>query len=448
MTESSLTLDQTKCFEYFKTGKSMVITGPAGCGKSFLINKIKEHCQLTKRDYGITALTGAAAALISGLTLHGWAGIGLAKGSSAELYQSMKKYRKTHINVWMEVEVLVIDEISMMSANLFNKLNSLAQLIRGNKLFFGGIQIVLCGDFAQLKPIPSQDDEGKFCFESSIWTKYLSENTFYLSKILRQSDPTFQDILESTRLGAISRPQKDILDTRLISCLDEADLNLEMPDGTYQTIKGTILYPKRKNVELTNSIELQKLVGTGAQMHVHKSIDNSVNKKKLTLSATESQIETLNKCCYVSDKVELAIGAQVMLVKNLDLTQGLVNGTRGVITEYNDQIPTVAFDNGIQMPIKPLVFEVESGNLVLTRTQIPLILAWALTIHKCQGATITNVITDLTEVFDDAQVYVTLSRVKSLDGLFITGINYSKITCDDKVKEYYQNLSSLSCLVT
>jgi ATP-dependent DNA helicase PIF1 len=437
-----LTECQARCFEAFKTRRSLVITGPAGCGKSFLIHHIKEYAKEQQRTIAVTALTGAAAALIGGLTLHSWGGIGLAKGSSIELYENVRKkpqFRKR----WQEVDILVIDEISMMDAELFNKLHGLAQQIRtgGVGLLFGGIQVVLCGDFCQLKPV-CPGSEVKFCFESAVWQRHLTEDTYYLDKVMRQTDPLFQDLLATVRLGNITEAQRVLLDQRIITDDTEADLYVEMKDGTRQTIRATTLYPKRKNVEETNATELFKLINSGCRTQVYKCQDSCV-KGSVSTSPTESQVEILDKCTCVPKEITLAVGAQVMLIKNLDFELGLVNGSRGVITDFTPGGPVVMFDNGSPMTMAPMEFEVESGGkTVLRRRQVPLMLAWALTIHKCQGATITNVITDLTGVFEEAQVYVTLSRACTIDGLFIKGILYNKIKCNPKVKAYYEALKS------
>ena len=444
MTEPvKLTECQERCFEAFKTRRSLVITGPAGCGKSFLIKHMKDYADQNGRTIAVTALTGAAAALIGGLTIHSWGGIGLAKGSSTELHANVRKKQQFRKR-WQEVDILVIDEISMMDAELFNKLHGLAQLIRvgGVGLFFGGMQVVLCGDFCQLKPV-SPGSEVKFCFESTVWQRYLTEDTYYLDRVMRQTDPVFQDLLATIRLGSITSEQKKLLDERIITDDTEAELYVEMQDGTRQTIKATTLYPKRKNVEETNITELAKLINSGCRTQVYKCNDVCVKGSVLT-APTESQIEILDKCTTAPKEVTLAIGAQVMLIKNLDFERCLVNGSRGVILDFTASGPVVLFDNGEQETMCYAEFEVESGGkTVLRRCQVPLMLAWALTIHKCQGATITNVITDLTGVFEEAQVYVTLSRACTLEGLFIKGINYSKIKCNAKVKQYYDALNSV-----
>ena len=439
MTEYELTECQATCFDAFKNGRSLFMTGPAGCGKSFLVKKINQYCSLKNISIGITALTGAAAALINGTTLHSWAGIGLALAQAPELH---KKMNKAAILRWRETSVLIIDEISMMSSDLFNKLNDLAKLIMNNARFFGGIQVILCGDFAQLKPI-SNDSNAEFCFQSQVWKEFLTQETYYLNKVMRQRDPVFQNILANARLGKITEHDKTVLDSRLISDLSEADLFVEMADGTRQLIKGTLLYPKKKDVSITNNTELAKLIRSGAENKTYLAVDTIVDKKsKVLQDLSEAHIDILNKCCQACDNLVLAIGAQVMLIKNLDTENGLVNGSRGVIVEFHavSTYPVVMFDNGIQQTIAIEPFETESGKVVLIRKQIPLILAWALTIHKCQGATISNVITDLRDVFEEAQVYVTLSRACTLEGLFILGINYSKVKCNQRVKKYYEEL--------
>lgn len=441
----SLNTEQQCCFDAFKKGHSIVITGPAGCGKSYLISKMKEYCRDNMINVAVTALTGAAASLIGGVTIHGWAGIGLAKGSAREIYQNMRRYRNQTVKRWYETKVLIIDEISMMDASLFNKLHLLAQIIRNdNENFFGGMQVVFCGDFAQLKPITEKGCSLKFAFESSIWIKYLTEHTYYLKKIIRQSNPQFQKLLERIRLGGYTSKDRELLNSRLITEVSEADVTVEMPDGSEQIIKATLLYPKRKDVERNNNMKLNDLIAQGARSKTFAAQDNVITKKtKMAVSLTENHIKILDNCTNAPTQLVICVGAQVMLIKNLNPEKQLVNGSRGVVIDINDLgLPVVLFDNGIEETLSEESFETESGDNIYIRRQIPLILGWALTIHKCQGASLSNVITDLTEVFDEAQVYVTLSRARSLEGLFIVNLNYDKIKCNSRVKKYYQELEA------
>lgn len=436
----SLTPDQEAVFNRFLTGKSLFITGPAGCGKSFLIQHIKNHCETRNIPYGITALTGTAACIIGGQTLHGWGGLGLAK-DSADAIIKIICMRPVNHKRWRETSVLIIDEISMMSAELFNKICLIAQKIRCKPAFFGGMQVVFCGDFAQLEPIGSD----KYCFESTLWKEHLTDNTFYLSSIIRQTDPVFQKVLMNLRLGKIDEETKRVLNTRLITDESEADIVVNgLESGTETKIKATVLFPKKKDVDRINKDELNKLINSGAVCKNFQSEDTVLHKKsRKAVDINKTHKDALDKSLLAQEVLQLAIGAQVMLIKNKSLEDGLVNGSRGVIVAFDATgYPVVVFDDGQQLSIAPESFEIESGANNIIRKQIPLILAWAITVHKCQGATLTNVITDLSEVFGYAQVYVTLSRVRSLEGLFIVSLNYKKILCNPKVRKYYEELET------
>jgi len=430
---TDLTEDQLRVFNKFLDGESIFITGPGGCGKSFLIESIKKSCIERNRIIGITALTGTAASLIGGQTLHGWSGIGLAKEPADVIVRKIYTRKDTY-KKWKDVNVLVIDEVSMMSAELFNKLNSIGQKLRKDDRFYGGIQMVFCGDFAQLEPIGSI----KFCFETTEWKKHLDQNTYYMTKIMRQKDIVFQKILMDIRLGIVTPEARKILNSRLITEESEANIAVE---GTDQFIKATVLYPLKKDVTRINISELEKLKDQGCITKTFLSDDYITDKKNQINIAQQMHIEQLDKCISVGSSLELVVGAQVMLTKNIDVSAGLVNGSRGVVIDFNTGFPRVVFDSGQDMTVTPLVFSVEYGSVTINRKQIPLSLAWAITIHKSQGASLTEVITDLSDTFGNGQAYVTLSRVRSLDGLFLVGINYDKIKCNKVVKKYYESLS-------
>jgi len=431
-----LNSDQANVFSKFKQGHSMFITGPGGCGKSFLISHIKKHCISVGKTIFTTALTGTAACLIGGQTLHGWAGIGLGTGLTETIITNIRK-RPSFYKRWKEVDVLIIDEISMMSAELFNKLNNIAQGLRKNTNFFGGIQVVFSGDFAQLEPIMPAGEKMKFCFEAQEWQTHLKTRTYSMTKVVRQHDPIFQTILNDMRMGIVTQETKDILNRRIIKHRNESDLHIE---GTPHIIKATTLYPLKRDVSEINLQELKRLKDAGATTRIFKSVDHFVNKLGHQ-SAAKTHSESLDK--VIDREIELCVGAQVMLTKNLDVDIGLVNGSRGVIAEFDSTgNPVIIFDSGHKMSMEVVEFEIEQGEDILIRKQIPFILAWAITIHKSQGASLTEVVTDLSNVFGNGQAYVTLSRVKTLEGLFLMNIDYNKIKCNPVVKQYYTDLAA------
>ena len=433
-----LTEEQERAFKLFKGGRSLFITGPAGCGKSYLIKYIKEYCQDKDISIAVTAMTGAAGALISGQTLHGWGGLGLAKHDSSLIARNIMSKNFQARKRWRDTRILVIDEISMMGADLFNKVNKIAQYVRGSSYFFGGLQMIFCGDFAQLEPIGTK----RLCFESLAWHDHIDDNTVYIKRIIRQADPTFQEMLCEIRLGILSERTVKLLKSRLIKKSDLTDANIVIEDetGKKETVLQTILYPHKADVEKINQEELAKLIANGAESKIYNSSDCIVEKESnMAKGLSKNEKENFNKVCNSSPKIELCVGAQVMLISNIDIENGLVNGSRGVVTKLGF-LPTVVFDNGHEVELERVNFEVDMGKQCIKRLQIPLILGWALTIHKCQGATLTSVVTDLSKVFCNAQSYVTLSRVRSLDGLFLLGINLKTIKCNPKVKEYYKKL--------
>lgn len=411
--------EQQRAFDMFLSGKSFFLTGSAGTGKSHIIKHIVQYCTENNVKFAVTAMTGVAASLISGQTMHKWTGLGLLDGSVESLTAKVFSKGASLMDRWRTTEVLIIDEVSMMNQELFEKLNSIAQKVCENRDFFGGMQVILCGDFAQLAPI-----QGAYAFESPHWI----ENTIYLKEVLRQDDPTFVKLLSEIRMGIVTPFARTELKKRLISDISQAGCENGM-------ILPSQLYPHRKSVEHINTDELAKLF---SPKHSFIAKDTKYSfATKITGSATLKEMEGIEERC--PKEVTLCIGAQVMLTVNLDGSSGLVNGSRGVVMEF-DGSPRVLFDNGKQLKISAKKFETRTGSAILTRCQIPLVLAWATTIHKCQGSTLTSVVTDLRDAFCDSQTYVTLSRVKSLQGLWLLGLDFSRVKCNPKVIEYYSLL--------
>jgi ATP-dependent DNA helicase PIF1 len=272
---------------------------------------------------GVTATTGAAALLIRGTTLHSFLGIGIGTDSVSRLVKKINFNNKT--DSWKSLQILIIDEVSMLSVELFDKLECIARTIRGNDKPFGGIQLILSGDFLQLPTV-----KGEFCFKSPTW-KQCIPHVICFDKILRQTDSTFHDILNRARFGKCT-----VQDVKYIksNCLKN------LPDSADQSvvIKPTILLCKRADTDLINNIELKKI--KNAKIYEYK---------KTVVQLESADAKALNALNYIPESVSLCIGAQVMLTVNLSVDNGLVNGSRGIVVDFcerdGERLPVVHFVN-------------------------------------------------------------------------------------------------------
>jgi ATP-dependent DNA helicase PIF1 len=422
----TLTEDQHKAYDAIMCGKNVFLTGPAGTGKSYLLHKIIEN---TDQRVALTAMTGCAALLIStpslkGKTLHSWAGVGLAKESANEL---IKKIRASYhaMKRWLCTDILIVDEISMMTPELLEKLNDIAKGIRKSKAPFGGIQVIFVGDFFQLPPV-TREGETKFVFESPLWSEIIQE-TIFLTTINRQKEPEFQQVLTEARVGKLSSKSVDILKSRMIPWQGEE-------------IKPTLLYSRRAEVDRINEMNLKSLTG---ERRTYEAKFTLGSKAPSDMKATSSiLVEAAKKfdidASYVTE-LEIAVGAQVMLLVNLDQDLGLVNGSRGIVTGFSETgLPIVRFKNNVRTIID--YYSWPLGDIEHAyRSQIPLRLAYAITCHKAQGATLDCALIDIgSSTFEFGQAYVALSRVKSLDSLYVHSFDQRVIRAHPKVIKFYE----------
>lgn len=411
-------------------GDNIFLTGGGGVGKSYLLSVIyNELPGLLKKKTGkmphiqMCALTGCAALLLGNKakTLHSWAGIALGKGTVSELRDKIRKNRKAMRN-WLSTDLLIIDEISMMTAELLDKLNELAKKIRSDQSFFGGIQLLLVGDFFQLPPVNKSDEKSIFAFESESWKEI--KTTIELTEILRQKDENFIAILKEARQGSLSKNSCDILRSR-------QDLNWRA-----NKIKPTLLFPKRTEVDVVNDSNLRALKGKRYSYEarlVHDLIPSGYMDANFNRA-----LELFDANASFNVHLELTIGAQVMLIANIE--SGLVNGSRGVIIDFALDLPVVEFLNGMKRTVGNHSWPIEEYELV-SRSQIPLRLAWASTCHKAQGITLDSALIDIgPSVFEYGQAYVALSRVRSLDSLYVYDFDPVAFKAHPKVKEFYKNL--------
>jgi len=423
---------------------NVFLTGPAGSGKTYLIKAIVRHCNKINKRIAVTAMTGSAAYLINGRTLHSWAGIKLGKEPKEELLEKVYKSYRSRVN-WKYVDILIIDEVSMLTQTLFEKLDYIAKSIRKNNSPFGGIQVILSGDFCQLPPIEEIEDKNKelikdFCFKSKIWNKLIKYN-LCLKSIYRQDDTEFQKMLNKIRIGKV--------DDSIIQMLQKCS---HKKIDKHASIQPTKLFPYKKDVELINRKHLLKLKNNIITHDIKTKVEH------ITDDWNQNEINYLmmqmdNSYPY-KDKLEISIGAQVMLNVNLKQEIGLINGSRGVIIGIQDETyyPVVEFMSGLKMVIEPYTWEHEAEKKgIIKKTQIPLVLSWCMSIHKSQGLSLDCVKIDIgKKIFEYGQAYVALSRVRSLcfepeegknEGLYIVSYSPDKIKCHKDVLAFYSKFN-------
>jgi len=398
--------------------RNVFITGPGGTGKSFLIKHIKRYLEEKSKVVAVTSLTGMASLLIGegARTIHSWSGIGIGNRSVDDYFDFIRVKNKKAREAWRKTDVLIIDEISMMSDELFEKLDMLGKLLRWeNSKPFGGIQILCFGDFYQLPPINT-----KFVFESPLWNKTL-DSIVTLDTIYRQKDPAFQKMLNEVRSGEVSDETDELLKSRL---------NL---DYSSEEIQPTKIFSRRDMVDKINSEGLNKIEGESRLYKI-------VTKGKPLSDSIKNALERMDDSAQYEKELVLKVGAQVMLIANVNQELGLVNGRLGIVTEMNALWVTVRFKCGYETKIDTHEWKLED-NEHISRCQIPLILAYAITIHKCQGSTLDSAYIDIgSSIFEYGQAYVALSRVKSIDALYLHSYSRNVIKAHPKVIEYYESL--------
>ena len=442
---NQLSLEQQISFDKYIQGHNIFITGPGGSGKSALIRKINDHAQSQNKKIQVCALTGCAAVLLNckAKTLHSWSGIGLGTGT---IENNIRKIQNSTFkkNIWKDTSILIVDEVSMLSLKLFNMLNQIGKVTKKSQRPFGGIQLIFSGDFYQLPPVGNKEEPetSQFCFESDDWNSVFHRDCqIQLIKIFRQTDEIYSNILNQIREGKIKRKSNDTL-LQYVGREKPATL----------VVQPTKLYPTRNQVDNINNNEI-RLLESDAKLFDIKylyEIEMTKEERKLRDQSTPDQIK--KELDYIAGNLicekalHLKIGCQVMCViniKSISNEELLCNGSQGIIIKFCEvtSLPIVKFNNGQIRTMPRHIWESENIPGIGV-SQVPLILAWALTIHKSQGATMDVAEIDVgNNIFECGQTYVALSRVKSLDGLYLTSFDASKIKINKKVKVFYEELN-------
>lgn len=429
-----LSPEQTAAVTAAKARKNIFITGPGGTGKSHLLKVLVEELKQMGREVAVTALTGCAALLLSNMpgmpvkakTLHSWAGIGLGRGSLNTLVGTiMQNFHKK--KAWLKTDTLIVDEISMLTPTLLDTLDQIGRLVRKRPFQpMGGLQVIFVGDFYQLPPVGREDPERTFAFQSAAWPQLIQE-TIQLRTIFRQTDPVFHGVLSEARRGALSANSYEVLEGRRTT------------SWRGQLIRPTLLFTRNADVDAINKKQFGKLQGA-AQIFKAKTTFSKVGQ---TEKGLEKHIEFMDKDAPYVTELELKVGAQVMLVRNMDPDAGLMNGSRGVVTSFSEATgwPIVRFASGATIEVKPMQWESDTDPSFF-REQIPLRLAWAYTIHRSQGASLDAALVDIGKsTFEFGQAYVALSRVRSLEGLWVYDLDATAFRVHPAVEKFYQGLA-------
>lgn len=400
-------MTQENALSVMKMGYNVFLTGQPGAGKTYVLNQYINYLKSHKISAAVTASTGIAATHIGGTTIHSWSGLGIRKGLSErqldDLFQT--EYLVKRIEA---AEVLIIDEISMLSGVMLDDVNRICQTLRRNDDAFGGLQVILVGDFFQLPPITRDGQEPDFAYESEAWQQ-ASMAVCYLTEQHRQADGTFLEILSQLRRNNLEQDAYD-----------------ELLQATSRTFDGEIepvrLFTHNANVDLVNQERLDEL---NHDLHTFKMIGKGKS----------NHVERLIKSCLSPEWLDLKENAVVMATKN-NFEAGYVNGSMGHVIDIDKDTghPLVKFTSGKEVVMSPAEWAWEDdGKTIASIAQVPLRLAWAITVHKSQGMSIDRAEIDLSRTFEYGQGYVALSRVRSLDGLRLLGLNDMALMVNPKV---------------
>ncbi len=409
---------QSEALDILKLGRNVFLTGPAGSGKTYVLNEYIQYLKSHAVDVAVTASTGIASTHLGGMTIHSWSGLGVRSSLTdydiEDLMERQYLYKR-----FDRTKVLIIDEVSMLHHYRLDLIEWICRQFKRSERPFGGMQVILCGDFFQLPPVTRGDIvESEFAYKADSWQR-ADLTICHLSEQHRQKDNTYLSILNQIRENAVTKETIELLKSRF---------NKDPESG----IEPTKLYTHNIDVDGINKQHLELVSG---------------NTKKYTMIWKGSSFiaDSLKKSCLSPEILELKVGARVMFTKN-HMEGGYVNGTLGVVTDFN------TFGDPIVKTVGGQVFHVsaqswkveEEGKVKAEISQLPLRLAWAITVHKSQGMSLDAMEVDLSKSFVRGMGYVALSRVRSLGGMKLLGFNDMSLEVDPEVLEYDREFREMS----
>lgn len=400
------------------SGQSVFLTGAPGAGKTYILNDFINRSIRRGKRVAVTASTGIAATHIGGTTIHSWSGLGIKDALSDWDLERMRQTDKL-VKRYNSTDILVIDEVSMLHGARLDMVNQVCKLLRENPAPFGGLQVVLVGDLFQLPPVSKYGEAVDFAYTSAAWRE-LSPQICYITEQHRQTavgDPLL-DLLESMRRGDVNE-------------LHELSLRERLGVQPDQPATVTRLYSHNMDVDKINADHLRQLAGREYTY-------------KMTLGGSHAKAESFAKALLAPELLKLKEGAEVMFVVN-DYVKGFYNGSRGRVVDFENGQPVVELYTGKMITVESHDWSLEEdGKTRATASQLPLRLAWAITIHKSQGMSLDAAIIDLSRSFAPGMGYVALSRVRGMDGVYLQGINNVALALHPAVHEYDLQLRELS----
>ncbi|MBP6884207.1 MAG: AAA family ATPase [Candidatus Pacebacteria bacterium] len=442
-------MTQTEALAIMKTGLNVYLTGSAGSGKTHTLREYIRWLDEHEIPVAITASTGIAATHMNGQTIHGWSGIGIRETLDDFALEQLEQKQY----LWKRFEkarVLIIDEVSMLHAHRLDMVERVCRRFKRNDLPFGGLQVILSGDFFQLPPVTKsvnskskiENSESKIQSQSELFIDYdsgeikeeipesdmvvhsrawraMKPAICYLTEQHRQEDDVFLEILNAMRTNTVDDTHKALVKGRM---------NAENI-GTLPTK----LYTHNIDVDSINHAELAKISG---------------DTKEFVMAGKGSEfiVEALKKACLAPERLALKIGAEVMFIKN-NYELGYFNGTRGKVSGFDSRGEPIVeiYSTGRKLTVGAMDWEVEeNGRVKASITQYPLRLAWAITIHKSQGMSMDSAEIDLSKTFTYGMGYVALSRVRTLSGIRLVGYSDNALSMDPAVLALDENFQSES----
>ena len=411
-------MTQQQALAIMDDGKSVLLTGAAGTGKTYTLQKFINTAKSKGKTVAVTATTGLAATHLSGNTIHSWSGIGVHEDLTKHHIESFSKSRQDIIN---KTDVLIIDEISMLHDYRLDLINKVCQVIKNNATPFGGIQVILSGDFFQLPPVNRNDSkQGGFITGSSVWLDDYFTVCYLEQQYRQKEDQEYEDILNGIRAGKLSMRQINLLN-------------------------------ERKNAIFTPFSAVTKLLTTNADVDTINTkqlatVKSPIMSYSMQSTGSKKYVEQLLRSCLAPEQLDLKIGAHVMCIKNSP-EKRFVNGSLGIVESFekDTDYPIVRLNNNRVIVVSPESWELVDGDKIrATARQIPLRLAWAITVHKSQGMTLDAAQIDLKNAFVEGMGYVALSRVKNLSSLKLEGFNKISLMVSPAAKEIDTSLRNKS----